>query len=156
MTDKNEEKIAEMNEELDFALDICQRKQEKTDERMQKLEDDTAQHRSELNSYDVDFRKMLARIEKLEAQVEELSEVEDALNRVNDDLDHALSMANKVEDIIAAWNNRFPDDPIHVPQRRRPATDYLLTDDEWKKRTRIPHPRDWVKKSFDPTTGEWN
>lgn len=138
MTDKNEEKI---------------------DERIQNLEDDTAQHRSELNSYDVDFRKMLARIEKLEAQVEELSEVEEQLNRLNDELDHALSMASKVEDIIAAWNDRFPDDPIHVtlaPQRRRPESDYIMTDDEWKERTRIPHPRNWVKKSFDPSTGEWN
>lgn len=128
---------------------------DKNEERIQNLEDDTAQHRSELNSYDVDFRKMLARIEKLEAQVEELSEVEEQLNRLNDELDHALNMANKVEDLIAAWNDRFPDDRIHVPPRRRPESDYIMTDDEWKKRTRIPHPRDWVKKSFDPTTGEF-
>lgn len=132
---------------------------DKNEERIQNLEDDTAQHRSELNSYDVDFRKMLARIEKLEAQVEELLEVEEQLNRLNDEVDHALSMASKVEDIIAAWNDRFPDDPIHVtlaPQRRRPESDYIMTDDEWKERTRIPHPRDWVKKSFDPSTEEWN
>ena len=130
---------------------------DKNEERIQNLEDDTAQHRSELNSYDVDFRKMLARIEKLEAQVEELSEVEEQLNRLNDDLDHALSMAHKVEEIIAAWNNRFPNDLIHFQQRRRrPESDYIMTDKEWKERTRIPHPRDWVKKSFYPTTGEWN
>ena len=129
---------------------------DKNEERIQNLEDNTAQHRSELNSYDVDFQKMLARIEKLEAQVEELLEVEEQLNRLNDELDHALNMANKVEDIIAAWNNRFPDDRIHVPLRLRPESDYIMNDDEWKKRTRIPHPRDWVKKSFDPSTGEWN
>ena len=102
------------------------------------------------------MRKMTDKNEEKIAELEEkVSELEDALNKVNDDLDHALNMANKVEEIIAAWNNRFPDDPIHVQQRRRPATDYLLTDDEWKERTRIPHPRDWVKKSFDPTTGEF-
>lgn len=132
MTDKNEEKI-----------------------RIGDLEDMTKQHRNELDSYDVDFRKMLARIQKLEAQVEELLEVEEQLNKVNDELDHALNMANKVEDLIAAWNNRFPDDPIYIPRRRRRESDYIMTDDEWKERTRIPHPRDWVKKSFDPSTGEF-
>ena len=99
------------------------------------------------------------KIAELEGKVSELeekvSELEDALDRVDGELHHALSMANKVENIIAAWNDRFPDDRIHVPQRRRPESDYIMTDKEWKERTRIPHPRDWVKKSFDPTTGEW-
>lgn len=93
--------------------------------------------------------------EKIAELEEKVSELEDALNRVNDDLDHALNMANKVEDIIAAWNDRHPDDTIHVAQRRRPASDYAMSNEEWKKRTRIPHPRHWVKKSFDPTTGEF-
>ena len=92
------------------------------------------------------------RIEELEKRMKRL---DDLFTMLKDELSDALDMANKVGDIIAAWNARFPDDPIHVPQRRRPATDYLLTDDEWKERTRIPHPRDWVKKSFDPTTGEF-
>ena len=42
---------------------------EKIEERLPSLEDDTAQHRSELNSYDVDFRAMLRRIEELERLV---------------------------------------------------------------------------------------
>ena len=126
---------------------------DKNEERIQNLEDDTAQHRSELNSYDVDFRKMLARIEKLEGR---MKRIDDLFTMLKDELEHALGMANKVEAIIAVWNNRFPDGPIYVPQRRRPASDYIMTDDEWKERTRIPHPRDWAKKSFDPSTGEWN
>lgn len=89
------------------------------------------------------------RITELE---EKVSELEDQLNRANDDLDHALNAANKVEDLIAAWNDRFPNDRIDVSPRRRPATDYLLTDDEWKQRTRILHPRDRLKK-FNPATG---
>lgn len=93
--------------------------------------------------------------EKIAELEEKVSELEDALNTVNDELDHVLNMASRVEEIIAAWNNRFPDDRIYVPQRQRPESDYLLTDKEWKERTRIPHPRDWVKKSFDPSTGEF-
>lgn len=97
--------------------------------------------------------------EQLKTELRELadkvSEQDDLINQLNDDLDYALSLANKVEDIIAAWNNRFPDDQIHVPQPRRPDSDYLITAEEFKKRTRIPHPRDWVKKSFDPKTGEF-
>lgn len=86
---------------------------------------------------------------------EKIAKLEEKVSELEDALDHALSVANKVEEIIAAWNNRFPDDRIHVPPRRRPESDYIMTDNEWKERTRIPHPRDWVKKSFDPTTGEW-
>jgi len=93
------------------------------------------------------------KVEELEGKVEEL---ENALNKVNDDLDHALNMANKVEDLIAAWNDHFPEDPFPVPRPRRPDSDYVITAEEFKKRTRIPHPRDWVKKSFDPSTGEFN
>jgi len=117
MTDKNEEKIAELENkvsELEHALE--------------KVNDDLD---------------------------EKVSELENALNKVNDDLDHALNMANKVEDLIAAWNSRFPDEQIPVPRPQRPDSDYVITAEEFKKRTRIPHPRDWVKKSFDPTTGEF-
>jgi len=100
-------------------------------------------------------RKMTDKTEKQIAELEKkVSELEDALDRVNDDLDNALNIANKVEDIIAAWNDRHPDDTIHVAQRRRPASDYAMTDQEWKEATRVPHPREW-KKKFDPTTGEF-
>lgn len=93
--------------------------------------------------------------EKIAELEEKVSELEDLLNQTNDDLDIALSMASKVEAVLHAWNERFPEDAIPGTVRRRPATNYVLTDDEWKERTRIPHPRDWVKKSFDPTTGEF-
>jgi len=92
--------------------------------------------------------------EKIAELEEKVSELEEALNRVNDDLDHAFSMAGRLEEIIAAWNNRFPDDPIHVPQRRRPESDYALTDKEWKERTRVPHPRD-KPKQYNIETGAW-
>jgi len=101
-------------------------------------------------------RKMTDKNEEKIAELEEkVSELEDALNKVNDDLDHALNMANKVEDLITMWNNRFPDDQIPVPRPQRPDSDYVITAEEFKKRMRIPHPRDWVKKSFDPSTGEF-
>jgi len=101
-------------------------------------------------------RKMTDKNEEKIAELEEkVSELEDALNRVNDELDHALNAAGKVEELIAYWNAHFPEDPIPGTVRKRKESDYAMTDDEWKKRTRIPHPRDWVKKSFDPTTGEF-
>lgn len=130
---------------------------DKTEERIEKLEDMTKQHRSELDSYDVDFRKMLARIEQLEniakEQADELSEVEEQLNNVNDDLDIALSIVNKLEQLIALWNEKHPNDQIFT-HRKRPMSDYTMTDQEWKEATRVPHPREW-KKKFDPTTGEF-
>lgn len=92
--------------------------------------------------------------EKIAELEDKVSELEDALNKVNDELDYALSMAHKVENIIAAWNDRFPDDLIYVPPRQRRESDYAMTDKEWKEATRIPHPRNAPKK-FNPATGVW-
>lgn len=96
--------------------------------------------------------------EKYEEKIAELEKrmkrVDDLFTILKDELEHGLNMINKVEEIIAAWNDRFPDDPIYVPQRRRPASDYIMNDDEWKERTRIPHPRNAPKK-FNPATGVW-
>lgn len=134
MTDKNEEKI-----------------------RIGDLEDMTKQHRSELDSYDVDFRKMLARIESLENKQrelkEEISDLENQLNKANDDLDHALNTDGRLEQLIALWNEKHPNDQIFT-HRKRPMSDYAMTDQEWKEATRVPHPREW-KKKFDPSTGEF-
>ena len=134
MTDKNEEKI-----------------------RIGDLEDMTKQHRSELDSYDVDFRKMLARIEKLEARINELSKdrlmLMKKVDELESDLNHALNTDGRLEQLIALWNEKHPSDPIFT-HRKRPMSDYTMTDQEWKEATRVPHPREW-KKKFDPSTGEF-
>lgn len=92
------------------------------------------------------MRKMTDKIEKLKTELRELtervSEQDDLINQLNDELDYALSMAYKVDDIIAAWNNRHPNDTIHTKKERRPASDYAMTDQEWKEATRVPHPRE--------------
>lgn len=97
------------------------------------------------------------KIAELEGKVstleDEVSTLEDALNRVNDDLDHALNIANKLEQLIALWNEKHPNDQIFT-HRRRPMSDYTMTDQEWKEATRVPHPREW-KKKFNPSTGEF-
>ncbi len=97
---------------------------------------------------------MTNEIEKLKTELRELadtvSEQDDLINQLNDDLDHALNMANKVEELVALWNAHHPGDKITIGQRiRRPESDYAMTDDEWKERTRVPHPR------FDPSKGEF-
>jgi chromosome segregation ATPase len=93
--------------------------------------------------------------EEIKSNAERISEQDDLINQLNDDLDYALSMANKVEELIAFWNAHHPGDKITIGQRtRRPESDYAMTDDEWKERTLVLHPREW-KNKFDPTTGEF-
>ena len=102
---------------------------------------------------------MTNEIEKLKTELKELadkvSEQDDLIKQLNEELEHSLEMAKKIDEIIAAWNNQESiDDFIHLPRRRRPASDYAMTDQEWKEATHVPHPREW-KKKFDPTTGEF-
>ncbi len=94
---------------------------------------------------------------------EDLADKENIINGLADDLDVVLSKVYMIDEIIAAWNDRFPDDRIHVKRPKRPESDYLLTDKEWKERTHIPHPRDALLRSlssrnvkqFNIETGEW-
>lgn len=143
---------------------------DKNEERIQNLEDDTAQHRSELNSYDVDFRAMHKRINELEEQNrlldEKVSEQEDLINEQGDEIDRLLSKVGMIDVLIAYWNAHHPDDPITVKFIASQDKRYAGDDEEWKRKTRVPHPATpewevWKKKKgmmpeFDPSTGEWN
>lgn len=86
------------------------------------------------------------KIQKLEARINELE------NKISD-LDDIFDVAGKLEQLIALWNEKHPNDQI-FSHRKRPISDYTMTDQEWKEATRVPHPREW-KKKFDPSTGEF-
>ena len=85
---------------------------------------------------------------------ERIEEIEDRLDKMEEELATALDSLGKIETLIAYWNAHFPDDPMPGSRRVRPESHYTMTDEEWKKRTRIPHPRDGPKK-FNPITGVW-
>lgn len=92
---------------------------DKNEERIEKLEDQTAQHRSELNSYDADFRKMLKRIEELEEANrllrEDLADKENTINGLGDDIDMLLGdgnmsrLARAVCELQEELRRKFPD-----------------------------------------------
>jgi len=90
------------------------------------------------------------KIQKLEARIKELESI---VRRLDNSLDDIFDFSDRIEKLIALWNEKHPNDQI-FRHRRRPISDYTMTDQEWKEATRVPHPRERSKK-FDPSTGEF-
>jgi len=97
------------------------------------------------------------KIQKLEARINELSKdrlmLMKKVEELESDFDNLFGVADRLEKLIALWNEKHPNDQIFT-HRKRPMSDYTMTDQEWKEATRVPHPREW-KKKFDPSTGEF-
>lgn len=95
------------------------------------------------------------KIQKLEARINELSKdrlmLMKKVEELESDFDNLFGVADRLEKLIALWNEKHPNDQIFT-HRKRPMSDYTMTDQEWKEATRVPHPRG---KKFDPSRGEF-
>ena len=81
-----------------------------------------------------------------------MKKVDELENKVNN-LDDPFDVVGRLEQLVALWNEKHPNDQIFT-HRKRPISDYTMTDQEWKEATRVPHPRE-RKNKFDPSTGEF-
>lgn len=74
---------------------------------------------------------------ELEAKIVELEEL---VQELNDEIDAMHSKVGMIDEIIAAWNSVHPEEHISQPQSHNDQRRYTMTDEEWKKATRVAHP----------------
>lgn len=85
----------------------------------------------------ITMTKTEEKLKELEARIVELEELNQELN---DELDAVLSKVYVIDEIVGAWNSAHPEARIEPPNPPHDNRRYAMTDEEWKKATRLPHP----------------